>query len=242
MPHLRHSGVIAVLLCLLCGGALSQESPPYPDGPLEFLLNPVKDGFSVFSFGAEPETEIVFKKEPEYSGDTVYRNAIRLDRSMSDFIGLACDMDAGTLYIDRNRNLDLTDDGPGLKTNESYSPGYAQFINVHLEQVHDNVPVQYVLDVYVFSDYCYSLVRSGWMGDIEIAGIPCTLGIADNLDGALGDGDEFRFDHERNWEARLSCGRRHAALAKMALVRGATLLCRKRFPVNGRPYCSLPWR
>lgn len=207
MPHLRYSGVIAVLLCLLCAGALSQDLPPYPDGPLEFLLNPVEDGFSAFSFGAEPETEIVFKKEPQYSGDTVYRNAIRLGRTTSDFIGLACDMDAGTLYIDRNRNLDLTDDGPGLKAADLYGIDLAEFTNVRLEQVHDNVPVQYVLDVYVYSDYCYSQVRSGWVGDIEIAGIPCTLGIADNLDGALGSGDQFRFDHERNWEERLSCGR-----------------------------------
>lgn len=207
MSHMQCRITIVATVCLLCAGALSQDLPPYPDGPLEFLLNPVENGFSVFSFGAEPDTEIVFKKEPEYSGDNVYRNAIRLGGSASDFIGLACDMDAGMLYIDRNRNLDLTDDGPGLKTTDLYGIDYARFTNVRLEQLHDTIPVQYTLDVYVYSGGSYSLVRSGWMGDIEIAGIPCTLGIADNLDGTWGSGDEFRFDRERNWEARLSCGK-----------------------------------
>lgn len=207
MSHIPCRVAMAAIVCLLCAGALSQDLPPYPDGPLEFLLNPVEDGFSVFSFGAEPETEIVFKKEPEYSGDTVYRNAIRLDRFMSDFIGLACDMDAGILYIDRNRNLDLTDDGPGLKATDLYGIDYARFANVRLEQLHDTIPVQYTLDVYVYSGGSYSLVRSGWIGAVEIDGTPCIMGMADDLNGVFESNDMFLFDHNQNWGARLSCGK-----------------------------------
>ncbi len=207
MPHLRYGGVIAVLLCLLCGGALSQELPPCPDGPLEFLLNPVGDGFSVFSFGLDSETEMVFKKEPEYSGDRVYRNAIRLGESSSDIIGLACDIDARMLYLDGNRNLDLTDDGPGLKATDLYGIDYARFTNVRLEQLHDSIPVQYTLDVYVYSGGSYSLVRSGWIGAVEIDGTPCIMGMADDLNGIFGSNDTFLFDHNQNWGARLSCGK-----------------------------------
>lgn len=206
MYHIRCRCAIAVILCLLCAVAQSQEAFPYPDEPREFLLNPVVEGFSVFLPDADPETEMVFKKEPEYSGDTVYRNAIRPGRSTSDFIGMACDIDAKTLYIDRNRNLDLTDDGPGVRTDDGFGREYARFTNVRIERMYGNVPVQYTLEIVVFIGGSYALAQSGWIGDIEIAGIPCTLGMADNLDGAFGSGDTFRFDHGRNWEARLSCG------------------------------------
>lgn len=221
MYHIRYHVAMAVIVCLLCAGALSQDLPPYQDGPLEFLLNPVEDGFSVFSFGAEQETEMVFKKEPEYSGDNVYRNAIRLGGSTSDFIGLACDMDTGMLYIDRNRNLDLTDDGPGLKTTDLYGIDYARFTNVRLEQLHDTIPVQYTLDVYVFGGGSYSLVRSGWIGAVEIDGTPCIMGMADDLNGVFGSNDMFLFDHNQNWGTRLSCGKEdHLQLPKWLWFEG----------------------
>lgn len=207
MSRMQCRIAIVATVCLLCAGALSQDLPPYPDGPLEFLLNPVEDGFSVFLSGLDPETEMVFKKEPEYSGAAVYRNAICPDRSPSDSIGLACDMDAGMLYIDRNRNLDLTDDGPGLKATDLYGIDYARFTNVRLEQLHDSIPVQYTLDVYVYSGGSYSLVRSGWIGAVEIDGTPCVMGMVVNMDGVFGNGDMFLFDHNQNWGARLSCGK-----------------------------------
>ena len=206
MSHIQCHIVMAAIACLLCAGAQPQETFPYPEEPLEFLLNPVDDGFWVYVPGVDPDTEIVFKKEPEYSGDTVFRNAIRLGGSSSDVIGLACDMTAGTLYLDRNRNLDLTDDGPGLRANVSSAPHYARFANVRIEQLHGNVPVHYTLETAVYSYGSYSVVQSGWIGEVEIDGTPCIMGMADNLDGAFGNGDIFLFDHNQNWGARLSCG------------------------------------
>lgn len=208
MSYMRCRGVVITIACLLCAGAWSQEAYPDPDGsPVEFLLNPIENEFSTFLRGVDQETEIVFRKEPEYSGDKVYRNAICLSRAPLDFIGLACDMTAGLLYIDRNRNLDLTDDGPGLRAADLFSNHYVRFAGVHIERTYDDVPVSYTLDTYFFGDYSYSLVRSGWAGVIEIDGTPCVMRVADNMNGVLGGGDSFRFDHNQNWDAQLSFGR-----------------------------------
>ena len=53
-----------------------------------------------------------FKKEPVFSGGKVIRGMLQLGGGTSDEMGFAWDRTAGKLYLDLNRNLDLTDD-PG---------------------------------------------------------------------------------------------------------------------------------
>ena len=200
-------GGIAVMLCLVCSGVWTQEAVLPPDAPLECILYPVEKGFSGYVRGADdPNTEIVFKKEPGYAGDKVYRNVIQLSEDRKAFIGLAFDVAAKTLYVDRNRNLDLTDDGPAIAAEEFWGSGSAQFSKVIIERTFSDIAVPYVLETYFFDGYSYSIMHSGWKGEIEIAGKRCEIGISDNLDGVFNYSDRFMFDHERNREARLAFG------------------------------------
>lgn len=199
-------GITAAMLCLLCAGMGAQEEVAPPEAPIECVLHPVEQEFFIYLRGADPNMEIVFKQEPGYAGEKVYRNAIRLGEDRENFIGLAFDVAANTLYVDRNRNLDLTDDGPGIVAEENWGPGSAQFSKVAIEQTFGDISVPYVLETVFFEDYCYSIVQSGWKGEIEIAGKRCEIAVADNMDGVFNYQDRFKLDHERNREARLPFG------------------------------------
>lgn len=203
---LRYDGMM-LLLCLLFAavGGGAQEAPS-PDGEVSIFLDPVEDGFMNSLTSMNSNTEVAFKKEPAYSGDKVYRNALRCGDGPSDFIGMALDASANMLYLDRNRNLDLTDDGPAIIAQDEYGLGYGEFSNVPVELTLQNVPVRYFLDITFYGSYSYQTVKSGWQGEFEFSGRKCTVGISDDLDGKFEKGATFRFDHERNRDARLACG------------------------------------
>jgi hypothetical protein len=172
---------------------------------LEFTLHPVTEGFESDSNNnfQRARQEMVFEHEPDYEGSSVIRTALRAG---DWYMGMAYDQSAGLLYIDRNHNLDLRDDGPPYKSEMSY---YAYFSDVSLELMHGDIPVRYLLDINIISrSMTFSEVKSGWVGDIEIAGIACRMGIADNLDGQFDHNDLFFFDHARHRKARLDFGQR----------------------------------
>ena len=204
MRHKCYGMMLAV--CMLCLGAVSQEQPVSSDAPLEFILHLVQDSFSIYRYD-RGDREIVFKKEPAYAGSKVSRHALCLDKEKSTFIGVACDFAADALYIDRNQNLDLTDDGPCITTRVHGGGEDPVFENVIIELIHGNIPVQYTMRMYFYSDnYFYAYVHSGWQADIELAGKACKISVADNFDGVLDSDDSFLFDHERNREARRGLG------------------------------------
>ncbi len=224
MRLLRSYHCVLLIVCLCCAGMAAENQAAYPNGemagqrqedqgdavasaPDEFILYPVREGFSTHMLSARG-VEVAFKNEPDYVGSTVYRHAFRLGADPDAFIGVAYDAAADTLYIDRNRNLDLTDDGPGITGDGSGWDGYSRFSNVLVEMDHDGVTTPYYLDFTIISNYYFSAeVRSGWQGDIEVAGQLCSIGISDNMDGVFDGNDRFRMDHVRHREARLPAGR-----------------------------------
>jgi len=71
--------------------------------------------YSVINWGLTLITKSsAFKKEPVFSGSKVIRGTLQLGGSKSDEMGFAWDRAAGKLYLDLNRNLDLTDDPAGV--------------------------------------------------------------------------------------------------------------------------------
>jgi len=191
---------------------MTQEQPAPSDAPLEFILHPVQYGFSEYLSDYGLSAEIVFKKEPVYGGRSIRRHALTLSRKPLNFIGLAFDDTDLKLYIDRNQNLDLTDDGPGIPARE-FSPGFFHLSNVKIELTHDNIPVSYMMDIYFYgANTFYALINSGWQAEIELGGKQCEIGVSDNLDGVFNSRDSFRLDHEQNRAARLPFGKKDRLL------------------------------
>jgi len=138
--------------------------------------------------------EVIFKKEPAFGNQPVIRGAIPVGAGRQDFVGFALDTAKRELHVDQNRNLDLTDDPAGLFKAEDL-PGYLKFANVTLHIPKGEATARYVFDLvcYGFSlgAYCELRIRSGWQGDLDLAGEKWRLGAADNLDGKIDAQDLF---------------------------------------------------
>ena len=194
------------LLCLSCAGLYAQEVPQPSNASLEFILRPVSEGFSSRIHIRRSNRFRPFKKEPVYAGDTVYREHYRFSIHSTDFVGIAYDVTGKTLYIDRNRNQDLTDDGPGY-LGEILPSGEILFSGLTIDLTYGEFSYQLVYESRysqgAFETYDTGLC-SGWEAEVEIAGTRCTMGISDSdIDGVLSSNDIFRFDHKRNREAQL---------------------------------------
>ena len=198
---------VVVVFGMLCVSAVSQEQPAASDAPLEFILHPIQKGFSEYvSDRYNSDIEIEFKKEPAYAGRSIRRHALTLSREPLNFIGLAFDDTDLKLYIDRNQNLDLTDDGLGIPARE-FSSGFFHISNVEIELTHGNISIPYTMEMYFYgADTFYILINSGWQGEIELAGKQCEISILDTLNGIFDSSDSFRFDHDQHRAARLPFG------------------------------------
>lgn len=214
----RYVGMV-IVFCVLCTGVMAQDQPAPSDAslesilqldlspPLEFILQPVQEGIGRYLFYSEPgDTEVVFKKEPAYAGNKVYRHILRFGKDNEHALYFAFDVKAKTLYLDRNNNLDLTDDEPCINTQEGSDRDPGRFNSVQIEITSKNIPIQYTLNMHIYKDYFLYGVRSGWQGEIYLAGKKCIMSIGDNMDGVFDRQDSFMFDHERHWEVRLPYG------------------------------------
>jgi len=138
---------------------------------------------------------VTFKKEPDFGDRKIIRGAIPVAREEKEFLCFAWDVSELKLYLDLNRNLDLTDDPSGVFQGQGNK--YQQsFHNVRFKSINSQVPFLYHVTVH-FSHYslfgtpvrCVVNVRSGWQGDIGLYGRKWQLRVVDNLDGIIGPDD-----------------------------------------------------
>jgi hypothetical protein len=125
-----------------------------------------------------------FKKEPVFSGGKVIRGMLPLGGSTSDEMGFAWDRGAGKLYLDLNRNLDLTDDPAGVFSRVGGSSGGFQFYrDIHLP-FKTLVGSRSMLVDLNFYDYgrlnCTAALRSLWQGKVTLQGEEWQLGLVWN--------------------------------------------------------------
>ena len=147
--------------------------------------------------------EVDFRKVPDWGNSKIVTGALPSGRRSKDFLCFAWDIDNHTLYLDLNRNLDLTDDLAGVyQSIEGTGSKYQRFSNISFETAH--IPVQfphtpvripYNIDITFRKTRskanCTVTVRSGWQGDIELDGKKMRLTVKDNLDGIIKTGDRL---------------------------------------------------
>jgi len=189
---------LAVLLCLCVGGAGRSGALDNEDGTAHvFRLSYKPAGFAHEIEVAHEDSEVVFKKEPQFVAKKVARGALPIGLGTEDYVCFAWDQAEGKLYIDHNRNLDLTDDPSGPYSAEYGGGSYASFTGIDLATTQADVSLAYAVDVELFSMYASSqqtvTVCSGWEGEMDLHGTRCRMAVVDNLDGRLGAGDAFFF-------------------------------------------------
>jgi hypothetical protein len=148
-----------------------------------------------------------FKKEPGFGLRKVLRGTLNFGNSRDQFIPFAWDQTSGKLYLDLNRNQDLTDDPGGvLSCSEPVwrSPSYQTFTNVHLafKTPNGTHPVLANLHLYNYRQPNASVgSRSFWSGKISLQGQDWQVGIIENVSGKLGSAEDG-FLLLRPWAAR----------------------------------------
>jgi hypothetical protein len=187
------------LTLLILGLSLHADVPGAskgePGSRYDFRLHFKEKGFYLRLFVPLEASDVTFKKEPDFGDRKIIRGAIPVAREEKEFLCFAWDVSELKLYLDLNRNLDLTDDPSGVFQGQGKK--YQQsFHNVRFKSINSKVPLLYHVTM-SFSDYriygiplrCIVNVRSGWRGDIVLYGRRWQLRVADNLDGIIGPED-----------------------------------------------------
>jgi len=198
----RADGVRALTLFLLMfaptagAGVIAERETLSPIEPerVEFRLPFKAEGFSLPLDLALDTTEVSFNKEPEYTSSKVVRGAIPLGPEKKDIIGFAWDVEAEQLHIDKNANLDLTDDRAESSSWASDDKTNQSFVLVDLQTPFGERALLHYLE-FTFTYRSANRVTgtlkvtSGWSGDIELNGRKWRMSVVNNMDGTIDNRD-----------------------------------------------------
>ena len=193
--RVRISALFMLLLVMTAGsgavvvGDRDTLSPIEPER-VEFQLPFKAEGFSLPLDLALDTTEVSFNKEPEYTSSKVVRGAIPLGPDKASTMGFAWDVEAQQLYIDRNVNLDLTDDRAESSSWASDDKTNQSFMAVDIRTPFGERALLHYLD-FTFTYRSANRVTgtlkvtSGWSGEIEVNGRKWRMSVVNNLDGTI---------------------------------------------------------
>jgi hypothetical protein len=144
-------------------------------------------GYSFVDWGLPLVTRSTpFTKEPALDSSKVIRGTFQPGGSASNSIAFAWDRAAGKLYLDLNRNLDLTDDPAGVFAcrEKNYSRYYQTFTNVRLpcKTLSGNRELLMDLNLYNYGARpdCTAALRSFWQGRVTLQGADWQAGVVEN--------------------------------------------------------------
>ena len=149
-----------------------------------FLLDYQTNGPSAEFHLPLGESEIRFKKEPAYVGSQVVRSQFFVAPDRKDYIGFACDSEGNKLYLDLNRNLDLTDDPDGIREGDSENWGQ-EFRNVTIPVEQGGCRREIAVDLQIYGEsWGRYTIRSSWGSDaVDIGGKTYRVAVVDDGDG-----------------------------------------------------------
>ncbi len=231
-------------------GVAGSNFRPY-DFPGEVVLRPEPVSYDLDSGSWQlDKTNTALLKEPDLGQRHVYRRVLRFGKDTNNAIALIWDQPKQRLYLDLNRNLDLTDDPAGVfvSTNKG-SPQLFANIALPLKTATDFYPA--LLDLRLSADPAGNWLRVQprprclWQAKVEAAGEPWQVAVADDLLNPEGP-IAAKFLLPRPWAARTN----HVFLRDTAsgLVRfpdqlfwaGQAFHLERRFDTSGpSPVCKL---
>ncbi len=191
---------------------LPRSNPPSPVSAVAHLEYQ-ETAYTLNNLGvSSSQQSVVFKHEPAAAAGKVFRGTLNFGDNPSNAIAFLWQRDAGKLYLDLNRNQDLTDDPAGVFSAQGTAPpGYQNrtFADVHLILTTSWGPCP-VLANLVFWDYgadsgCSVALRSFWQGKLTLAGQDWQVGMLPTIWSKNGHRDiSIENGHLllRRWEKR----------------------------------------
>ncbi len=193
----RLLAVVGIALFCLLGFPASTALSEELSQPVEhvFDLEYVPSGFSLQVPMVRWLEKVTFEREPDFGQRDIVRGLLPTGLEERNFVGFAWDRSEGKLYLDLNRNRDLTDDPDGVFQSGS-TRQYQTFEGIGLEVQLDSVRLPYVIRMTIYDfgrggTHCNINVVSGFSAEIELYGERWYLAVVDNMDGKLGRGDNF---------------------------------------------------
>ena len=123
-----------------------------------------------------------FPKEPAFPGKEISRGLIPTVpptpflRNISD----------NELHLNTDHTRDFVNGK--VATYRSFYNGHVVFTNLAATTIRDGLEIPYTLDLFTYEHFCAGWldVRSGWAGELVVAGQKWRLKVVDNLDGQIG--------------------------------------------------------
>jgi hypothetical protein len=178
-----------------------------PVVPHEVVLRPEVVPYELEGFNqnlAKPNKP--FLKEPETSPHHVFRGMLQFGQDTNNPIALIWDQPKQKLYLDLNRNLDLTDDVRGTfsSTNKGFQQTFAN-VTVPAKAAAGFQPVRLDMHCYTDANASWATTRlisqSLWQAKVTIGGQDWQVAALDNLFGQEGPA-AAKFLLLRPWAAR----------------------------------------
>jgi hypothetical protein len=189
------SGGILVLIFLfvfLVNSMFGQDAASPGEHVFDLKYKP--DGFGLnVGFGVLGRDK--FEKEPDFGGRSVVRGTLGVGAEEKDHIGFVLDSDERKLYIDLNRNGDLSDDPGGIfETNDSGS--WLNFQNIPVKLQTGSFRLPYIVNIgfYLYDQgipHGFMRIVSGFQAEIEVNGKKWLLQVADDMDGKITRNDKI---------------------------------------------------
>jgi hypothetical protein len=146
----------------------------------------------------------------------VVRGLLPCAEHRPEYMAYIWDCNESRLYIDKNRNGDLTDDPTGVY--ESHFAGYRRgrssqfFHDIEIVLLRESLQCKYIM--YMHFDrprpdrmWRTMFVRSGFSGQMELGGEKWGIEISDNLDGVFNKEDRLTlFPHHPGQDVQLGSG------------------------------------
>jgi hypothetical protein len=151
-----------------------------------FFLHLKDNAYTPIRIEIPPKIGVEFKKEPFPDKGKIFRSVLRIGDGKNP-IPFAWNVSKRTLYLDLNRNLDLTDD-PHFSAKPYSQPNF-QYYELRIPLKIDDTSTSYLIYT---SFYPYRnkfsgsvMIRSRWEGFIELYGKKYKFIVADDMDGKI---------------------------------------------------------
>jgi hypothetical protein len=160
-----------------------------------FNLQYKQRDFNFYILSSSINNKVKFEKEPDFGRRHIIRGLIPFGSNEKNYIGFAWDRTNYKLYIDLNKNRDLTDDPNGTFTCKEKSIPNQYFRDIQLSLQKGSLILPYTIQMRMFyyggNSSCSVTIRSGYSADIELYGKRWRVGIVDNMNGNIAPGDQL---------------------------------------------------
>jgi hypothetical protein len=210
------AAVIAVTCPCNVSGSEDSARPAAPSGAVTTVPLEYQETSYHFLFRNVPveRRSVPFPKEPAAAPGNVVRGVLKFGDNPGNAIAFLWQPGAQKLFLDLNRNQDLTDDPAGMFSAQVLFSAAPVFINQMFTNIYVSFPASsgsapMLVDLHLSMDtvrrpgqpFCDAELRSCWQGKVTVAGHDWQVGLLQNLSDQPGS---FRHGELllRPWEER----------------------------------------